>query len=372
MKKLYSQKVSVIVPMYHGRKYVTSLVRQIKENAIHMPDIKIQLVLYNDCPEEEIEMDDSEYQFDICVINAEQNAGIHGARVKALDSALGDYILFLDQDDLISGNYIESQFREIKDADAVVCRLINGNRLHYTNSFKFEDVITREFMLKNWCPIVSPGQVLLKKEAIPEIWRNNVLTTNGADDYFLWLCMMAEGKKFALNQEVLFEHIITGNNTSKNVNQMMDSEQEMIHILLESHIFSEEDEKYLYRLPDSLRKIHVKLLEQYREAYSIYQAEKDFFEPLHGLKRVAIYGAGVTGQSVFKVLKCNGIEPVFYIDRNAKYIMQDIPVYTIDEAPHKIEGIIISIREEKEKIKKLLKEKFDCPIYWVSEGKIKI
>ena len=55
----------------------------------------------------------------------------------------------------------------------------------------------------------------------------------------MWLCMMAEGKKFALNQEVLFEHVITGFNVSENTNQMMDSEEEMLCILEKEQMFPE-------------------------------------------------------------------------------------------------------------------------------------
>lgn len=361
--------VSVIVPMYHGRQYVPAILEQIRRNAERASDAEIELLLYNDCPEEDIRTDAKTYGFTLKVINAEKNAGIHGARVNALKQAAGDYILFLDQDDVISDDYLESQRQKIGGADAVVCRLVNGRRQHYTDTFRFEEVVTKEFMLNHWCPIVSPGQVLLRKAAVPNVWKENILKNNGADDYFLWLSMMAEGKKFALNQEVLFEHVITGSNTSEDVNRMMDSEQEMLHILKENHVFSEEDEKYLQKLPDSLRKIHVKLLGQYKDACAVYHAGMDvmsgkaaFCEALQRLNQVAVYGAGVVGQSLFRVLRLNGIEPAFYIDRNAEYITQDVPVYTIDDAPCEMEGIIISINTENGEIEECLKKKYGADV----------
>lgn len=369
------QMVSVIVPLYRGKKYVGQILEQIERNHAYACGMEMQLVLYNDCPDETIRIDYAEYNFAIKVINAAENAGIHGARVNALRHAAGEYILFLDQDDVIRDNYIESQCKNIGNADASVCRLINGKRLHYTDSFRFEEVITREFMLNHWCPIISPGQVLLRKEAIPNIWEENILVNNGADDYFLWLCMMAEGKQFVLNQEVLFEHMITGFNTSENTNLMMDSEQEMIHILLSRHVFSGEEEQKLQRLPDSLRRIHVTMLTQYKEAYAVYDIGMNSIirdisrcEIRQEMKKIAVYGAGVTGQSLFKLLKCMGIEVPFYVDRNARYMTLDIPAYTLEDSPRDIDGIIISLNRESGQIKASLQEKFGCPVYQLREA----
>lgn len=366
--------VSVIVPMYHGGQYVNAILEQIKRNAEYAPEVGIELLLYNDCPEERISADGSAYAFEVRVVNAEKNVGIHGARVNGLKQASGEYILFLDQDDVICDNYIENQCRRIGDADAVVCRLINGGRLHYTDTFRFEEVITKEFMLNHWCPIVSPGQVLLKKKSIPDIWKNNILTNNGADDYFLWLCMMAEGKRFALNQEVLFKHVITGRNTSENTNLMMDSEQEMLRILLNSHVFFKDEEAYLRRLLDSLRRIHVTMLTQYKEAYVLYDTGMDSLIKDSSLcrvwqetKRIAVYGAGVVGQSLTKLLQCRGTEVPFYIDRNARYMALDIPAYTIQDSPQDIDCIIISLNKGNEQIKETLQKRFDCPIYFLQE-----
>ena len=41
--------------------------------------------------------------------------------------------------------------------------------------------------LKVGTQIISPGQCLIKKKAIPEFWKTNLVRVNGADDYYLWL-----------------------------------------------------------------------------------------------------------------------------------------------------------------------------------------
>lgn len=376
MKKNLLNTISVIVPLYHGKGYVGQILDQIEKNNACICDTKLQLLLYNDCPDETIEIDDTEYSFGIEVINADRNAGIHGARVNALKHATGEYILFLDQDDEICDHYLKSQCRAIGNADAVVCRLINGKRLHYTDTFRFEEVITKEFMLKNWCPIVSPGQVLIRKEAIPGIWRENILINNGADDYFLWLCMMAEGKRFVLNQEVLFKHVITGFNTSENTNQMMDSEEEMLRILERENVFLDYDVKVFDDLRQSLRRIHVKQLDTQRRALvcldcmncsirekgKIYEWIKRYQD-----KRVAIYGAGELGLALYDLLKSQGLNVYCYLDRNAGYILSKIPAYTMEDVKLKLDCIVLTIPDLK--LKKELRQKFSCEVIDMEEIK---
>lgn len=369
MKKTNKQMVSVIVPLYHGKKYVGQILGQIEKNNACVCDVEIQLLLYNDCPDETIKIDHEEYNFEIKVINAKTNAGIHGARINALKQAAGEYILFLDQDDMICDNYIESQCWAIRDADAAVCRLINGKRLHYTDTFRFEEVITKDFMLHHWCPIVSPGQVLLRKEAIPDIWKENILENNGADDYFLWLCMMAEGKRFALNQEVLFKHVITGFNTSENTNQMMDSEEEMIDVLKREYNFDKCDPTIFDKLKLSLRKIHVKQLDTQRQAldclnrwYCNFYDKEYVYTWIEKMKdrKVAIYGAGELGLGLCKFLSKQGLIPVCYLDQNAAFVLSDIPSYTMEEADIELDSILLTIPNKS--LQENLKCKFGCEV----------
>lgn len=372
------ETISIIVPIFQGRKYIDGMILQLENCAVKSNGkYVLELILINDDSEEQIGYFFSD-KISIKVIETDRNRGIHGARVRGLDFSTGDYVIFLDQDDVIHENYMESQYSKIQDFDAVVCRLVHGGKLHYTDSFRFEEVITKEFMLHNWCPIVSPGQVLIRRGAVPDIWKKHILVHNGADDYFLWLCMMAGGRRFSLNQDVLFEHIITGKNISGNTNLMMDSECEMIEILLDNHIFSGKEAQYLRRLPTSLRRIHITQLEYYKSAYDIYDIwigrllaeehpgpEKILYRKQ--MKTAAIYGAGVVGQCIFRLLKYSGIQVLFYIDRNAEYIHLDIPVFTIEDAPSVVDGIIISLHIEGGEIKRNLEQKFACQIYQVDE-----
>jgi len=370
--------VTVIVPVYYGQKYIKNIIEQVESARKHMaPEDVVELLLVNDAPDAPIEERVYHSEFiEIVVLNTDVNRGIHGTRVWGVSHAKGEYVVFLDQDDVIYEKYVCDQLDKIGDADAIVCRLINAGKLQYTASNRFENVITREYMLNCENPIVSPGQVLIRTKSIPDIWKQNILKKNGADDYFLWLCMLAEGKKIVLNQEVLFEHIVTGTNTSGNTNLMMDSECEMIRILLEKHVFTGEDEKCIQKLPEIFRNYHVTELEICRDAYNVYGRWFDLVlngeDPVKvlketGIESIAIYGAGYIGKSILKLMKSTDIRVECYIDRNARYIDLEIPAYTLEDSPQDIECIIISLFKGSESIRESLKSKFRCPIYTIRE-----
>ncbi len=367
--------LSIIVPMYHGKKYLHSILDQIEAcTKIIDEDVSVELILYNDSPDEKILMPTKKYMFSITIINADFNSGIHGARVQGLKHAVGEYVLFLDQDDKIAPAYLNKQLECIGHADAVVCRAIHNKRFHYTDTHIFEKVITKDFMLRNWCPIVSPGQVLIKKEAIPALWTSNILKHNGADDYFLWLLMAAYNKRFALNQEVLFEHVMTGFNVSDDTNNMMDSESEMIQYLENHHVFSGEDEILLSKLSESLRKIHIKQLENYKRTFFFLQqwnlklAENScpmtFFQS-NNIRKIAIYGAGDLGINLEVLLRNSMVEVYCFIDQNAGYIISHLPVYKKEALPQDIDAIILTVRNDSLRAELIKIAK--CPVYEAEE-----
>lgn len=365
-------KISIIVPLYYGRKYVTNILEQVNENANNVKGVQVELIIYNDSPEQSIEIiNKNDYIFDIRLIQPKYNSGIHGARVKALDFSTGEYVLFLDQDDKISSLYLKKQLYVIgkMNADVVICQAKENNKFHYNNTLVFEEAITKEFLLKNFNPIISPGQVLLKKKLVPRIWRENILNNNGADDYFLWLLLFANKSKIVLNRETLFEHIITGFNSSCNTNQMMDSEMEMINILLENNVFQGKDLESLKLLPTKLRRMHISNLEKYRDAY-IFEQEWKYKKDLGAYlkkynKNIVIYGYGIFGRYINEILHDSGIMVEYFMDQNAEFIDSNIPIYSIDTAPKNIDIIILTIKSQK--LKTQLETMFECEVYYPEE-----
>lgn len=353
------ENISIVVPIFHGRKYIHNMIVQLEQCADKCSGkYTLELILVNDDFKEQIGSFSAE-KIKIKTLETDKNRGIHGARVRGLEHCIGDYILFLDQDDKIVPNYFTSQMSHIRDGDAVVCKLLHEGRQFYDTRMPFEKVITKEFILSVRNPIISPGQVLIRREKIPEVWKNVKLKNNGADDWLLWLCMLAENYRFALNQDILFEHVVEGGNESINAAHMMASEQEIYEILASLQIFSSKDLVKLRKAVQAATEDHIKLLSKFQKMFFLYdnwlklQDEgKNIYEYLKkcGVRCVAIYGDSYIGKRLYHSLNQNGVRVCYFIDMNAAYLEEEIPVFSPQEGLPAVDLIIISLVEATEVI----------------------
>lgn len=360
------KSISTIVPVYYGEKYIADIIRQIRDCQSYLEDAYIEIIFVNDSPNAPISRKwESTYE-NVFVINSDQNAGIHGARVKGLMQCHGEYILFLDQDDRIKPEYFYSQILAIGENDAVVCKALAAGRLFYSEENRFEIIKSKELMLKAWNPIVSPGQVLLRKSSIPMTWTENITYYNGADDWFLWLCMLSAGCRFSLNEKVLYEHVTQESNTSDDVMSMLQSEQEILKTVQEKRMFSEIEQGWLMEgfflrnlirtrnLNFAGRKLQILDKWMYLRERNINYSE---YLQLSGIRTAAIYGCGMLGEHLFHELK-NTVEIKYFIDRNAKVIKREIPVYTLQDTLPEVDGIIISLAEGSKNVR----DEIECRI----------
>ena len=53
------------------------------------------------------------------------------------------------------------------------------------------------------------------------------MKNNGSDDAFLWILMLCKGARAAYNEELVYEHVYTGENTSSNNEAMLRSQMEV-------------------------------------------------------------------------------------------------------------------------------------------------
>lgn len=369
--------ISVIVPLYRGEKYIPNIISQIVECQRKAKSlITIELIMVNDFPDIKICDNFVEQEIEIKLINLKYNKGIHGARLVGLSKSEGTYILFLDQDDRIFPEFFNSQLNKIGDADAVVSQAIDAGRLYYDNRRPFRKVVSKDYMLDYGNYIISPGQVLIKKESIPNPWIDNVMKNNGADDWLLWLCMYGVGKKIELNEDILYEHIIDGENASWNTESMMYSELEAINIIKVNKVLNLNEISRLERLEQYNIHNRIKQLDHYKRMFYLYDEwlkaknrgihmESYFFERHY--KKIAIYGVSDIGRQIYLELLETKVEVDYFIDKNAKYVLEKFPVFLPEDVLSPVDVIVISLIDEIETIIPLLRKKMNTPIIEIRE-----
>ena len=343
--------ISVVVPLYKGKKFIKRIMEMISSNASQLCyRLNVELILINDYPQEKISCDfiNSSPNFKLVICENKRNMGIHASRIAGFHNSKGKYILFLDQDDLIADDYLLSQWQLISDADVVVCNGIQKNKLIYLNRKTQENILYIDEWIKGVNLIISPGQALIRKEAIPQIWLDNIMVINGVDDFFLWLSLHNTNARFKINEEELFNSIRHGDNTSANLTQMKYSLMELNDIveklevklqvrlavtcLLNKLIEAEKNRS------TSIISILSRLLYSYQNNISIEQLllNKNY-------KKIAIYGMGILGQGLYSALRNSTcIEIVCGIDKNAEIYRYEFPIYKPDDNIPIVDVVIVT------------------------------
>ncbi len=238
--------ISVIVPLYKGNKYIPQLQKNLKlanDNFKRQCNDTIEVIFVNDYPEENVFYDQN-VNYNVQLIRHCKNQGIHAARVTGLKYSSGSYILFLDQDDYIDVNYFVVLFNGIRDNDIIIC---NGYRdyeehkeLLYKRSLAHKLVMFNKVYIYGTDMIFSPGQCLIKKTAIPSIWKENILNISGCDDFFLWILMFKSGCKFCISKSKLYFHRENKYNYSGSSERMNLSFRQMVDIIDQLNIIKKE------------------------------------------------------------------------------------------------------------------------------------
>lgn len=374
--------ISFIVPIYRGNKYISNLIKMTEDNyanAIKEYECQVELILVNDDPQQKIVCNDRNEKIKITVLENERNVGIHQSRVNGLQKASGEYICFLDQDDRISSVYLREQLKYIGAGDVVVCNGKNRSRLIYLNHAQMQRLDRLDDYQDGINAIVSPGQVLIRKESIPTVWTQNILHKNGADDYYLWYLMKLCNKSFHFNNQVLYLHTMTGDNVSADGDKMDESVFEMIDLLEKNHDIKPE-------IAIHLRDIRQKRAEEYRNrmingrgapylnqlldlwlTHRDNQLSIDEYFVKRGIHSVAIYGLGMFGKHLYRELQDSRVQVCYIMDRNLEvqeFATEDSKyIYPGDEMLE-VDCIVVTPILKYEEIKNELKNLY--PYYTVS------
>lgn len=107
-------KLSIIIPCYNAEPYINELLNTLQSQ---MND-KVQVLVIDDGSKEEFKTD-----YSWVTVIRQNNAGASAARNTGLDNAKGEYISFIDADDLVASNYIETILDKIATEKFDYCYL---------------------------------------------------------------------------------------------------------------------------------------------------------------------------------------------------------------------------------------------------------
>ena len=147
-------KVSVIIPVYNGEKYISKCLERLGKE--QYPDIEITVV--NDGSKDNTAKILAAADDARVTVITQENAGVSAARNAALDVASGDAVLFLDCDDAMEENCIGRLVDLMNEHNADIVRF----RLCYS----YPDGTVRD-----GCAEYSQTAVIEKEDFYTEVYR---------------------------------------------------------------------------------------------------------------------------------------------------------------------------------------------------------
>lgn len=221
-------KVSVIIPVYNTEKYLRPCLDSIMAQAF----TDFETILVDDgstdgsggiC--EEYAMKDDRF-----VAVHKHNEGVTIARITGFEHSKGDYITFIDSDDIVNPFYLKKLYNTIieKDSDVTCCqaiRVYDNNKVEESHSIfgTFDKVGIRHFLKQNYLhdtrnnktglPLYIWGK-LYKKEFLEDGLRAGLGLKLGEDQIFLFYILL-HINRITIIQDFLYEYIFhEGQSTS--------------------------------------------------------------------------------------------------------------------------------------------------------------
>ncbi len=131
-------KISVIIPVYNGGKWLAQCI-EIMRNQSHK---NMEIIVIDDgSADDSLEVAKN---YPVRIIAFEKNRGAAAARNAGIDAATGEYLHFMDVDDLINEEFYERMVAAALEADADVacCGMVNEPKPHRTTLYTEQRVLT--------------------------------------------------------------------------------------------------------------------------------------------------------------------------------------------------------------------------------------
>ena len=140
-------KVSVIVPVYNAEEYIGATL----DSIINQDFNSYEIIVVDDgstdqSPEiisEKLTKSTADYR-----IIRQDNAGVSSARNRGMQEATGEYLVFIDADDYVTGNHLSELYNGETDFSMVQFIKKENDKLSTPHRFSTESMTCDEFIKK--------------------------------------------------------------------------------------------------------------------------------------------------------------------------------------------------------------------------------
>ena len=146
------KELSIIVPAYNSEKTVERCIDSVINQKTKYD---YELLVINDGSTDKTKDIIEKYNNDRIVLINQENRGFSGARNRGIDECVGKYIMFLDSDDYMIGNCIESIMNNIIETSATITQA--SYSFVYDDNSKKEIILSTQVIDNNEKMVSYPG-----------------------------------------------------------------------------------------------------------------------------------------------------------------------------------------------------------------------
>lgn len=212
--------ISVIVPIYNASNYINRCIDSILNQSYK----DFELLLIDDGSKDDSLAIISQYNDSRIKIYTKNNGGPASARNHGITCTQGDYITFVDSDDYIEPNYLETLLSLLDDdVDFSMCSYINEFKDHQevidviAGKYQKNGIFTRLFGAGSIAYVVCWGK-LYRKELFDNIRFKNV---SSAEDEYLMTDIFLKAKVINISNDHPYHYIQQDNYISTSVNKTL-------------------------------------------------------------------------------------------------------------------------------------------------------
>lgn len=201
-------KISVVIPAYNAAAFIGETLYSVMEQTFR--DFEIIVVNDGSPDTESLEKAIENYLEDVIYLK-QPNAGAGVARNTAIEHARGQFIAFLDGDDIWFPDFLASQYKFLEDGgfdmvycDAELFGMSVANRKTFMASAPSAGESDFDSILDLRCNVITSG-TLARKQAIERAgtFENERVQ---AEDFHLWLRMAKSGAKIGYQRKQLLKY----------------------------------------------------------------------------------------------------------------------------------------------------------------------
>jgi len=210
--------ISVVIPTFNSERFVPDCFATIRKQTV----LPSQIIFVDDASSDrtvaEIRSAAASFPVQLKVIELKQNRGPSNARNLGMEVAEGEWIAFLDCDDLWEPQHLESLLKSLAESGAtfaysglIVLDLQNDTKLNETD-FSVERKVPHDLYRESF---IMPSQVMFRRSLLDSGVRFDDRIRHGEDADF-WISLHRAGASMVCTGQRTFIYRKHGNTPSQN------------------------------------------------------------------------------------------------------------------------------------------------------------